>query len=427
MDTAVNTNPLKIKFVGANDPKQSANVEEKVREFVALFSPLEAETGEIMVFSDGRTKAHYCECHVRASKFVAHATTDVSLDPDEQGDYRANRDLVENHAAFERMKDDALKLRSFSNIVAEYNPDQNAENPLGVIGGQHRTEAIREALEAQVDEFHELKVYFGLDQEQRLDVQVISNTVIAVSGDLYDRMLETVKGPELRRWCQGVGLLDDAEDFGDKAHRGGSITVRLARAFIINFYEGKKSAGPDFDTADTSPIIPAVGVESSLWDDLRRKKPSIWEDVELKEAGKQFANLIFAQRKAFENKKGSSDYKEKALNIAIMAAWAYTAGFLSKNDARLKRHYGLSQKSGGDPLNSSALAKGKHKTDPHNYRGLGTRTDAKERGRLVELFYLQAEKGEGISPALVNVAIAKYHVKQGQLEVQKLQKALAEK
>jgi hypothetical protein len=427
MDKADITVPLKIKFLGQNTEKQRANVEAKVREFVALFSPLEAETGEIMVFSDGRTKAHYCECHVKASKFVAHATTDVSLDPDEQGDYRANRDLVENHAAFERMKDDALKLRSFSNIVAEFNPEQNSETPLGVIGGQHRTEAIREALEAQVDEFHELKVYFGLDQEQRLDVQVISNTVIAVSGDLYDRMLETVKGPELRRWCQDVGLLDEGEDFGDKAHRGGSITVRLARTFIINFFEGKQKHGPDFDTADTSPIIPAVGVENSVWDEIRRRKPSIWDDSELKEVGKQFASLISAQRKAFENKKGSSDYREKALNIAIMAAWAYTAGFLSKNEPRLKRHYGLSQKTGGDPLNSSALAKGKHKTDPHNYRGLGTRTDAKERGRLVELFYLQAEKGEGISPALVNVAIAKYHVKQGQLEVQKLQKALTEK
>jgi len=236
-----------------------------------------------------------------------------------------------------------------------------------------------------------------------------------------------VKGPELRNWCHETGLLKPGEDFGDKAHRGGLITVRLARTFVINFYEGKKNSSPSFDTSDTSPVIPAVGVESSVWDELRKKKPSIWQDAELSEAGKQFANLIAAQRKAFENKKGSTDNKEKALNIAVMAAWAYTAGYLAKNAARLKRHYGLSAKVGGDPLNSSALAKGKHKTDPHNYRGLGTRADAKERGRLVELFYLQAEKGEGVSPALVNVAIAKYHVKQGQLEVQKLQKVLSEK
>jgi len=41
-----------------------------------------------------------------------------------------------------------------------------------------------------------VKVYFGLDSDQRLDVQLISNTVIAVSADLYDRMQETVRGPE---------------------------------------------------------------------------------------------------------------------------------------------------------------------------------------------------------------------------------------
>jgi hypothetical protein len=398
-----------------------------VHKFVELFAPVEAETGEILVFTDNRTKAHYCECHVKASRFIAHTTTDVSLDPDEQGEYRANRDLVENHAAFERMKDDALKLRSFSNIVAEFNPDQNEEKPLGVIGGQHRTEAIREALEGEADEFHEVKVYFGLDQDQRLDVQVISNTVIAVSGDLYDRMLETVKGPELRKWCHETGLLGTDQDFGDKAQRGGALTVRLARTFIINYYEGKKSVGSNFDTTNTSPILPLVGAESAIWDDLRKKQPSIWIDTKLRKAGEEFAKLVSAQRKAFADKKGNADYKEKAQNIAILSAWAYTAGLLSENQTRLDRHYGLSEKTGKDPLNSSALAKGRHKIDPENYRGLGTRTDAKERGRLVELFYLQTEKGEGISPALVTVAIAKYHAKQGQLEVQKLEKALTDK
>jgi hypothetical protein len=420
--------PLTIRFVGHESQAHKAQVSDKVREFVDLFSPVEAEIGEILVFTDNRTKAHYCECHVKASLFIAHSTTDVSLDPDEQGEYRANREIVENHPAYERMKADALKLRSFSNIVAEFNPEQNPEKPLGVIGGQHRTDAIREALAAgKADEFHELKVYFGLDQDQRLDVQVISNTVIAVSGDLYDRMLETVKGPELRDWCHETGLLDAGKDFGDKAQRGGDLTVRLARTFIMNYYEGKKSAGLAFDSANTSPVLPAVGTENPIWVELRKRQPSIWEDAKLRKAGEEFAKLISSQRNAFEGKKGNADYKEKALNIAIVSAWAYTAGLLSDNPIRLDRHYGLSQKTGRDPLNSSALAKGSHKTDPENYRGLGTRTDAKERGRLVELFFLQADKGDGISPALVQVAIAKYHAKQGQLEVLKLQKALVDK
>lgn len=42
---------------------------------------------------------------------------------------------------------------------------------------------------------------------------------------------------------------------------------------------------------------------------------------------------------------------------------------------------------------------------------MGYRTDAKERGRFVELFYLQAESGDGISPAMIDVAIKKYHTK----------------
>ena len=45
------------------------------------------------------------------------------------------------------------------------------------------------------------------------------------------------------------------------------------------------------------------------------------------------------------------------------------------------------------------------------------RMDAKERGRFVELFYLQAEKGEGITKASVELAIKKFHAKQAQLEV----------
>jgi hypothetical protein len=79
-----------------------------------------------------------------------------------------------------------------------------------------------------------------------------------------------------------------------------------------------------------------------------------------------------------------------------MTAWAYVAGVLKNNRPRLERHFNLMAAKGKDPLNAAALAKGKHKTDPENYRGLGYRTDAKERGRLVELFYLQAEKGSGI-------------------------------
>jgi hypothetical protein len=81
-------------------------------------------------------------------------------------------------------------------------------------------------------------------------------------------------------------------------------------------------------------------------------------------------------------------------------------------------------------LNARELAKNqhRHKTDPDNYRGLGFRTDPKERGRLVELFFLQAENHEGITPSAIDIAIEEYHIKQARLNVEKIkEKAKARK
>jgi hypothetical protein len=101
---------------------------------------------------------------------------------------------------------------------------------------------------------------------------------------------------------------------------------------------------------------------------------------------------------------------------------------LRNNAVRLKRHFDLRVARGKDPLNAGALAKGQHKTDPDTYRGLGYRTDAKERGRLVELFYLQADNGEGITPSAIDIAIQEYHIKLLRVEAEKTkEKAKAKK
>ena len=109
-----------------------------------------------------------------AEKIVSLATTDVPLDPEEQPEYRANREIVADHTAFSAMKEDAKKRRSFSNIVAEFTTEFDEAHPLKIIGGQHRFEAMKEALAEGVNESHGLKVYFGLTSEQRLDAQLIS-------------------------------------------------------------------------------------------------------------------------------------------------------------------------------------------------------------------------------------------------------------
>jgi hypothetical protein len=170
------------------------------------FHPLETQE-QLFELTDSRTGARYCECHIKGSKIVSLGTIDVPLDPEEQPDYRANREIVLNSSAFQTMKEDAKKKRSFSNIVAEYTKEFDSVHPLKIIGGQHRFEAIREALGAGIDQYHGIKVYLGLDIKQRLDVQLISNTNIAISGDLFDRLQETFQGPQLRDWCQSAGDL----------------------------------------------------------------------------------------------------------------------------------------------------------------------------------------------------------------------------
>ena len=210
-------------------------------------------------------------------------TIDSPLDSENQSEYRANRDVVEDSTAFLQMKEDAKQKRSFSNIVAEYITTFDEEHPLKIIGGQHRYIAILEAKEAGINQLHGLKVYFGLNTEQRLDVQLISNTNIAVSSDLLDRMLETVKGPQLRTWCQQVGLLNEGEDFADRKQRGGKITVRAARSFIMNYFAGKLINTTTFPKERTIPVLARTGGLDEDWEQLKIRNADMWDDEELKE------------------------------------------------------------------------------------------------------------------------------------------------
>jgi hypothetical protein len=167
-----------------------------VEEFVQRCAPIEKD---IRVFVDKKTDAYYTECHMMAGNLLKLCTIDVPLDPDEQEQYRANREIVEDNVAFEQMKTDAKENRTFSNIVAEYDVTHNPKYPIKIIGGQHRYLAIKEAYAQAINTHHGIKIYFNLNKDQRLDVQLISNTNIAVSTDLYDRLQETAAGPQLRK------------------------------------------------------------------------------------------------------------------------------------------------------------------------------------------------------------------------------------
>lgn len=79
---------------------QAADVDDIVREFAEACGPVEAS--RLLVMVDAKNGARYCECHLSAQTIVKLGTIDVPLDPEDQGEYRANRDIVEDHVAYER-------------------------------------------------------------------------------------------------------------------------------------------------------------------------------------------------------------------------------------------------------------------------------------------------------------------------------------
>jgi hypothetical protein len=386
-------------------------------DFRERFEPLE---NNLQLLTDKCTGARYCECHIEAKRLISLGTTTASLDS-ENPHYKANREVDLNHQAFLKMKHDAKMGRSFSNIVTEYREDVESERPLKIIGGQHRFEAIRSAQDR--NEYHGVKVYFSLDTEQRADVALISNTNITISKDLIDRIHETVTGGKLRDWCQSVGLLKPNQQFTDRYKRGGAISVQMAKTFVTNYYAGKSVAANEFaDTDTTAEKCPAGQLHDESWERLENENPNLLGEHGLSVAAREFAGLIKAQRDSFSRKtpKPRPDMPEKALNLAVLGAWAYVAGHLQSNPKRLERHYDLAKAKNHDPLNAAALAQGKHKTDPQNYWGLGYRTDPKERGRLVELFHFQASEGGGINKHAVEVAMADYQAKQSIVVAKKI-------
>lgn len=405
--------------LNGNDPTSvlPSTIRGIVEEFTKKCRPIERN---MYVFVDAKTGAYYCECHMTAEDLIKLCTIDVPLDPEEQPEYRANRDIVEDDVAFDQMKADAKEKRTFSNIVAEFDTSHNPKYPIKIIGGQHRFLAIKGAHDGDVHVNHGMKVYFGLTKEQRLDVQLISNTNIAASTDLYDRLQETSSGPQLREWSQDVGLLDPGKDFSAKGQRGNAVTVRLARSFILSYYAGKKVDTVKFEETNTTSSVCKSGKLDIEWEQLR--KDDIWKDEDLRNAAKEFVMLDQAQRDAVEEMAAQDNtvqtvWADKALTLSVMTAWAYVGGILQSNKVRLQNHYDLKTKNKGrDPLNAQEMAKGRHKSDPANYRGLGTRNDPKERGRCVELFYLQAESGRGITNPLIDAAIKRHYTKQAKLE-----------
>lgn len=292
------------------------------------------------------------------------------------------------------------------------------KNPLRFGGGQHRSKAIQEAfIRRKVSRYHGFRVYFCLSKEQRSELALISNTNIAVSNDLFDRQLEeTLVGPYLRQWCVKVGLLNQNEDFPDVGSRSEKITTQGARTFIVNFYKGQgkgqqiRSDQVDYNVYEPYLCRSGVVLDAEYQALIDEKQEALWTDEALIQVGRAFANLHDAQYKAIkESKYNRRGFRLKALTPAVIASWSYISGLVQHDRSRLNNHLAIPPLSRGatDPLNSLDMSKFKHDQDPPTYRGLGARSDVKERQRLAQVFLARSRTQDSpIDRTLLNRAVS---------------------
>jgi hypothetical protein len=399
----------------------SPTILKKVDEFIKNLRPYEiASGGQLNLFLDERSGAYYLTCHLEAQTLVESSDTSATLDKSDDEDeiYKLNRDVSEDEGAFKIMEADALKGRSFEDLVLEYDTGYRAKKPLKVYGGQHRIRAVTKAIGAKPTTLHGVRVYFGLSREQKVEIATVNNTAIAVAYDLLDRMKEQLLGDELVNWCQAVGMLPANTNFADRRSPL-TPTVRLARTLLVNFHLGKMSA----DSSFKQPILCKSG---GMDDDYAKLRSIIdWKDAQLQQMGKQFARLNDVQRTTVTNREDddNAEFARKALSLSVVASYGYAAGLLQKSPDRLKNLYSLPDNvtPPDDPLNAKVLSQARLKgTDPDTYRGLGTRSSPRELGRMLEVFLVLADKGKSkITKPLANAAIQSFEAKRATHESEK--------
>lgn len=403
-----------------------SNVKEKIEEFLKVFQTFEEKNGvKLLIQFDNRSKAYYLNCHLDSKVLASKTDLDAVLDPTESEDYKLNRGIYTDTYAYRLMEDDALKGRSFEDLVVEYDTSYRSDMPIKVFGGQHRIMAIREAIKKNVSVVHGVRVYFGLSIEQKVNIAMANNTSIAVSNDLLDRMQEDLLGSDLRNWCQTIGLLDMGQNFVDRRSPEGIPTVRIARTLLVNFYLGKKSKEDDFHV----PIVCSSG--PGIDEHYIYLRDNIdWLDKTLQTMGQQFARLHKLQRERVLSRDTDKyiEFANKVLHPCVAASWTYTAGLLQRRPKALDNHYALGNiVPPGDPLNAKALLNARLKgVDPDTYRGLGARINNLELGRMLEVFLLQATKAKqrGITQKLANAAIKSYEAKKAKRDADKALKGI---
>ena len=189
----------------------------EIDEFRQNIPTFEKRQGQpFLIISDKKSGTFYTECHISGKDFINSSDAKSTIDPELEEVSKANRELETNNYYYEQMVNDAKEGRSFSDIIIEYNTNYNETKPLKILGGQHRNQAIIEAIKDNVNVTHGIKVYFNLNKEQREDIMRIANTNINVAPDLRDRLREDILKPILKNFGYETGMLNEGENFGDK-------------------------------------------------------------------------------------------------------------------------------------------------------------------------------------------------------------------
>lgn len=394
----------------------------RIRDFLGKFKIYEEKNGApLVLLFDRRSEVFYCVCHLESEMLISKSDLEAVLDPEESEEYKLNRDIYTDTYSYKLMEKDALLGRSFEDIVVEYDPTYRPNVPLKVFGGQHRIMAIKEAIQNGVSAVHGVRVYFGLFGEQKVNIAMASNTAIAVSNDLIDRMQEDLLGNDLRNWSQQVGLLDKEQHFADRKNPEGLPTVRIARTLIVNYYMGKSFE----KEALNIPVVCSSG--KGIDKCYRNIRDGInWSDRQLRKMGRKFARLHKLQRESVlkRDTDNSLESANKAISPCVAASWAYAAGYFQDNPEALEIHYALTGRTepGQDPLNTKALSAARLKdVDPDTYPGLGCRASAIELGRMMETFLLHATRAKepGITLRLANAAIKSFEAKRSILAAER--------
>ena len=381
----------------------------------------ETNHAPVVIHQDGKSKGYYIKCTVLAEFVAPLLDMNAKLNPNDKDSFRANRELLTEHNTFKRMAADAALGREFNDIIVEYTKEYSPQQPLKIWGGQHRAKALQQALaEAKVSRPHGFRIFFDLSKAQRTELALISNTNINVSNDLFDRLQEeTIVGLRLRDWCHRVKFLTKPEDFPDQGSNTEKITVKLARTFVTNFFDGiekaKQLSSTELDKHVYEPYLCESGVQldPKYGGKVADLGDSLWSNKALDDAGKAFAELHRQQQEAVKGAptkiKNLKGFRNKALTESVLSSWAFVAGLLQCNPKRLANHYEVPATTKGipDPLNAREMSTFNHDSDDATYRGLGTRSAIKDRQRMAQVFLARSIKEKcPIDKTLMNQAVS---------------------